>query len=128
MIENWWLQLMDAYCQCFFIRQKRAVSDILQRTLDYIDEHLDKAIQLNEIAAHIGVSAPYLSYYFKREMNQNLIPYINMKKVERAKELFREGYLIYQISDMLGYEDATYFSKVFKKFEGVSPEQYKKTL
>ena len=61
-------------------------------------------------------------------MNQNLIPYINMKKVERAKELFREGYLIYQISDMLGYEDATYFSKVFKKFEGVSPEQYKKTL
>lgn len=51
---------------------------------------------------------------------------MNRQKVRKAKQLFAEGKLVYQVSEMLGYEDSTYFSKVFKKIEGITPEQYRK--
>ena len=48
--------------------------------------------------------------------------------MKRAKQLFAEGKMVYQVSDILGYENSTYFSKVFKKVEGITPEQYRKNL
>ena len=61
-------------------------------------------------------------------MNENFIPYVNRLKMKRAKELLKDGKLVYQVSDILGYENATYFSKVFKRVEGMTPEQYRKNL
>ena len=53
------------------------------------------------------------------------IDYVNHAKIEYAKEMLDEGTLkIYEISDKLGYESAFYFSRVFKKVEGVSPRDY----
>lgn len=48
--------------------------------------------------------------------------------MKKAKQLFAEGKMVYQVSDLLGYENSTYFSKVFKKVEGVTPEQYRRML
>lgn len=59
-------------------------------------------------------------------MNENFIPYVNKQKIKRAKQLLSEGKMVYQVSDMLGYENSTYFSKVFKKMEGVTPDVYRK--
>lgn len=61
-------------------------------------------------------------------MNINFIPYVNAQKIKRARQLFAEGKMVYQVSEMLGFENSTYFSKVFKKIEGVTPEQYRKNL
>lgn len=61
-------------------------------------------------------------------MNENFIPYVNRQKIRRAKQLLAEGKMVYQVSDLLGYENSTYFSKVFKKVEGMTPEQYRKSL
>ena len=66
--------------------------------------------------------------FFKKTMNENFIPYVNRQKMKRAKQLFAEGKMVYQVSDILGYENSTYFSKVFKKVEGITPEQYRKNL
>ena len=92
------------------------------------EKNLDKSIQLADVARHIGVSEPYLSSFFKKTMNENFIPYVNRQKMKRAKQLFAEGKMVYQVSDILGYENSTYFSKVFKKVEGITPEQYRKNL
>lgn len=67
-------------------------------------------------------------FFFKKTMNENFIPYVNRQKMKRAKQLFAEGKMVYQVSDILGYENSTYFSKVFKKVEGITPEQYRKNL
>ena len=96
--------------------------------MNYIEENLDKPIQLSDVAKLIGVSEPYLSSFFKSSMNENFIPYVNRQKIKKAKELLAEGKLVYQVSDFLGYESTTYFSKVFKRVEGVTPEQYRKNL
>ncbi len=125
-MRHWWRDFVSKFYALFFTRQKRSESDIIQLALDYIDNNLDKTIQLSDVARHIGVSEPYLSSFFKKNMKENFIPYVNRQKIKRAKQLLREGKMVYQVSDMLGYENSTYFSKVFKKMEGMTPDVYRK--
>lgn len=127
-LRRWWGEFVARFTSQFFTRQKRSESDIIQNALDYIEANLDKPIQLSDVARFIGVSEPYLSSFFKSSMNENFIPYVNRQKMKRAKQLFAEGKLVYQVSELLGYENTTYFSKVFKRVEGVTPEQYRKKL
>mgnify|MGYP004457010857 FL=1 len=127
-VESWWMEFLPKFSRLFFTRQKKTESDIIQSALDYIEANLDKPIQLSDVAKMIGVSEPYLSSYFKSTMNENFIPYVNRMKMKRAKELLKDGKLVYQVSDILGYENATYFSMVFKRVEGMTPEQYRKNL
>lgn len=127
-MRSWWEEFVRQFAAQFFTRQKKSESDIIQIALEYIDGHLDQGIQLSDVAKHIGVSEPYLSSFFKKAMNENFIPYVNRVKMKKAKQLFAEGKMVYQVSDLLGYENSTYFSKVFKKVEGVTPEQYRRML
>lgn len=125
-MRGWWEEFVRCFTAQFFTRQKRSESDIIQAALDYVEANLDKAIQLADAARHIGVSEPYLSSFFKRAMNENFIPYVNRMKIRRAKQLLGEGMMVYQVSDMLGYENSTYFSRVFKKLEGMTPDEYRR--
>ena len=125
-LEEWWEDFIPKFANQFFTRQKKSESDIIQTALDYIEKNLDKPIQLAEVAQIIGVSEPYLSSFFKSSMNENFIPYVNKQKMKKARQLLTDGRLVYQVSDELGYENATYFSKVFKKIVGDTPEQYRK--
>ena len=125
-MRDWWKEFIEHFSMFYFTRQKKSESDIIELALNYIEEHMEDSIQLSDVARYIGVSEPYLSSFFKRTMNENFIPYVNRQKVRKAKQLFAEGKLVYQVSEMLGYEDSTYFSKVFKKIEGITPEQYRK--
>ena len=109
--------------------EKYVYTDTIEEEFDnYIEENLDKPIQLSDVARQIGVSEPYLSSFFKSSMNENFIPYVNRQKMKRARQLFAEGRMVYQVSELLGYENTTYFSKVFKRVEGMTPEQYRKNL
>lgn len=127
-MRRWWTEFVSGFTMQFFTRQKCSESDIIQSALDYIEENLDKTIQLSDVARHIGVSEPYLSSYFKRNMNENFIPYVNRQKIRRAKQLLGEGKMVYQVADLLGYENNTYFSKVFKKMEGMIPDEYRRRM
>lgn len=125
-MKEWFYQFVQEYVNAFFHRQKRSESELIEQVLDYIDSNLTSALQLGEAARRVGVSEPYLSSYFKKTMGENFIPYVNRRKIEEAKKMLKEGKLVYQISDLLGFENSTYFSKLFKKMEGITPEQYRK--
>ncbi len=91
----------------------------------YIHEHYREKLTLSEIAEHLTISPGYLSYTFSRYMNKTVSDYIAEVKIEHAKELIDSGqYLIYEIADQLGFENAYYFSKVFKKVTGMAPKNY----
>ncbi len=124
--REWWKEFVKCFAARFFILQKSSESDIMERTLNYIEANLYKTIQLSDAARYIGVSEPYLSSFFKKNMHENFIPYVNRRKVECGKKLLEEGKMVYQVSELLGYENSTYFSKVFKKVEGITPEQFRK--
>lgn len=91
----------------------------------YIDENFEKNITVSEIARSIGVSLSYLSRVYKEQTGMTLIQFINEKKLEKAKQYLCEtDYKVYEIADLLGFENATYFSSFFKKNTGVSPKEY----
>ena len=72
------------------------------------------------------MSESYFSMLFKKEVGENCIAYINRKKVEAAMAMLDEDYLIYEVAEKLGFDNSNYFGKVFKKYTGLTPEQYRK--
>ena len=84
---------------------------------------------LQDAADYVCISPGYLSALFKKQYNQNFVDYINEVKTNRVCELIREGkYRIYEISYMLGFENAYYFTRVFKRHTGMTPTEYQKQL
>jgi len=100
---------------------------VMADVYEYIEEHYTENIGLEDVAAHVDLNKDYFSHIFKRSVGEGFSDYINKKRVEKAKELLASGnYKVYEISDMVGYQDYKYFGMVFKKFEGVSPTKYRK--
>lgn len=91
----------------------------------YIHEHIREHLSLNEVAAVFGISPSYLSQLFSKYNETGFSEYINISKINEGKRLLDEENLkVYEVAEMLGFESAFYFSKVFKKVEGVSPTEY----
>lgn len=102
-------------------------SDLAEKARTYVIENIDKRIMLQDVADYVGLSPGYLSALFKKEYQQNFVEFINETKMERACVLIREDkYRIYEISYMLGFDNAYYFTKVFKKHTGVTPTEYQR--
>jgi AraC-like DNA-binding protein len=81
---------------------------------------------LKEIADVSGLSAPYFSTIFKDEMGENLSNYLNRLRIEKASAMMRETeFPINGISTACGFEDQSWFSKVFKNYTGFSPCKYR---
>lgn len=92
----------------------------------YIDENYQKSITVSEVARKVGVSLSYLSRIYKEVTGNTLINRINLKKIEKAKDyLDNTSMKIYEIAEILGFENTTYFSYFFKKNTGMSPKEYK---
>lgn len=105
--------------------QSQVNSTIMKNALKFISENIYKDISLVQISRAISVSPSYLSMLFHKEVGENCNAYINKQKIEIAKQLLLEDNLIYEIAERLGFENGSYFSKVFKKYAGVTPEQYR---
>ena len=81
------------------------------------------------MARKVYISPYYLSHLFREELNITFLEYLTMVRMEEAKKLLKDTSLsIVAIASQVGYEDASYFSKVFKKYVGISPAQYRKNL
>lgn len=102
-------------------------SMLIEKARQYVQDNVEKRIMLQDAADHICISPGYLSALFKKQYNQNFVDYINEVKTKRACELICEGrYRIYEISYMLGFENAYYFTRVFKRHTGLTPTEYQK--
>ena len=79
-----------------------------------------------DIAGRIGVNASYLSRIFREETGNTIIHTIHEKKLRKAMEyLAHTDMKIYEIAELLGFENVTYFSHFFKKHTGLAPKDYK---
>lgn len=102
-------------------------SQLVEKACRYVHDNVEKHIMLQDVADYVCISPGYLSGLFKKEYNQNLMDYVNEVKCKRAQELIREGRLrIYEISYMLGFDNAYYFTRVFKRYTGMTPTEYQK--
>ncbi len=103
--------------------------DILVIAKEYISDHFDKAITLEEVAEIVKLSPQYFSKTFKERAGCSFIDYLTELRVERAKELIRSNQKsVKEVCYHVGYKDPNYFSRVFKKYTGISPRDYKNSF
>ncbi len=92
---------------------------------EYIEKCYDKNITLEEIAAQLHVNRNYLSQLFKKITGEPFVTYINKYRIHKAKELMMSGnYMVYEVSELVGFQNSTYFSQVFKSITGYSPSEH----
>lgn len=103
----------------------RRYSRKVREAMAYIREHYAEDVGLNETAAFLDVSPIYLSHLFKKEVDITFSAYITRLRIEKAKELLRQGdKKIYEISELVGYQTVQYFTKVFKRETGKTPGEF----
>ena len=94
----------------------------------YIRNNYQKNIILEEIASSVYLSPSYVSREFKKSQNISVMEYVMQVKVEEAKKLLRNPiYQVDEIAKNVGYSDAGYFSKVFRRVEGMSPTKFRQS-
>ena len=124
-VVSWLSYFKDQLCRLFDEHHRDYKNHIVTNVKKYIGQHLSEKLSLNEVAAVFGISPNYLSQLFGKYNDSGFSEYINLCKVNEAKHLLDEGNLkIYEVAERLGFESSFYFSKVFKKIEGVSPTDY----
>lgn len=108
------------------LQEQRGGVDLVLETTQYIKQHIDEAITLNQIATYIGVNESYLSRVFKSRTGTSIKNRINTIKMEKAKELLANTNLkIYEIAMQLGLENTTYLSRLFHQYTGTTPMEYR---
>lgn len=105
-------------------KTKSAHGTILE-LLTYIEAHYNEDIGLNELADKVKMSTAYLSVLFKSEVGMSYVKYLTKLRIDKAKSLLKEGYKVYEVSEMVGYNNYRYFSDIFKKYTGQTPNTYK---
>ena len=84
---------------------------------------------MTSLAKQFGVESSYFSKLFRQVTGDNLMSYIAKKRIERAKDyMHNEDMNLAEIAFSVGYDDYTYFNKVFRKMEGISPKTYRSQL
>ncbi|MCI9121124.1 MAG: helix-turn-helix domain-containing protein [Oscillibacter sp.] len=105
------------------------VSEIITQALAHISAHYMEKLTLRVLAAQLFVSEPYLSKLFRQELDTSFTDYLNRTRIEHSVDLMRHTELsLLEISGRVGFEDQSYFTKVFKRLIGKTPRQYKKQI
>lgn len=97
----------------------------VEKAIKYLHERINSRVTLEELAGLVQLSPAYLSRTFKDTAGYSPIGYFNKLKIDKAKELLIEGdKKIKEVAQSLGFSDEFYFSRIFKKIEGVSPSEF----
>ena len=122
MLSIWIFKIMDY----IFAEISSSKYAILKNVFKYIDDKIGEDISLKDIVKDCNISQGYLSRIFKKELNMTIMNYIHLKKINLAKEYLcmteKSGA---EISFEVGYNEFSYFCKVFKKYEGMTISEYR---
>lgn len=106
------------------------VSGLSRETL-YMKNAVENSYRTFDMEAIVGqlqLSRDYLFRLYKRETGKNLMEYLLEIRIQKAKELLMQPgkYKVYEVSELVGYSDYAYFSKIFKKETGITPKKFQK--
>lgn len=110
-------------------RHRKKYGEATQRAIDYIRARFSNDPTLQEVADHVHLSRTYFSELFKKETGMNFNEFLIQVRLEHAKRLLSERAMrVSEVAERVGYGNASYFIKVFKKQFGVSPYEYMESL
>jgi len=102
----------------------------VKKIINYLNENYENKISLDQIAHNMYLSPVYISKIFKEETGESPINYLIKIRLEKARDILMtsDSGSIKNIANSVGYDDVYHFSKLFKKYYGISPLYYKKSL
>lgn len=122
----WLSRIMERFTDHVFNLANIKRKDVIFKSIDYIRKNYMKKVTLDEVAACVYLSPSYFSKVFKQEMEMSFNTYLNYIRIEMSKKLLSDPSIaIVDISNLVGFEDQSYFSKVFKKMTGLSPKKFR---
>ena len=101
---------------------------LIRQAMAYIHEHYHEPISREDIAQYVNISKDYLTYCFRQELKTTPIRYIQRYRVNIAKSLLKEtDKSVTEIALAVGFSDSGYFSRIFSRELGISPDQYRRS-
>ncbi|KRE98466.1 hypothetical protein ASG89_05550 [Paenibacillus sp. Soil766] len=124
LLLEWVTQTAEA------VREKKEEKyPITSFVIEYINEHLSEEIYLDVLAEKLKMSSGYLSSYFKGKTGKNIVDYINETRIAKAASLLADNRIkVHDAAKTVGYQNITSFNRMFKKYTGVTPSEYRKRL
>lgn len=117
-----WLEMKNTVSKVKIELSNSKIAPIIK----YINENINENVSLSLGANLCNMSQSQFSRTFKKETGKTFKEYILLKKIEQAKFYIKTTDKSFsEISDFLGFEDSSYFTKLFKKYEGITPKEYK---
>ena len=125
-IAYWLSRVMVRFSDLVFNLSDMKHADVMMKALRYIGARFTGPLTLDEVAAAVSLSPTYFSKIWNEEMKCRFTAYLNRLRIERGKVLLRSSDTpLVDISGLLGYDDQSYFTKVFKKLVGQSPGRFR---
>ncbi len=100
--------------------------DRLKRILSFIQSHYSETITLDDIADSVNICKSECCRFFKKHMNMTLFEYLMFFRIQQSFPMLNAGEPITKIAGAVGFTDSSYYGKIFKRYMGCSPGQYKK--
>lgn len=125
-LSAWITVIMRRFVQYSFDFSSVKHSDILYKIMQYVKANYNRKITLDDIASYVSLSRSYVSSLFKKEMGEGLSVYVNRVRVEKSKVLLlSESVSMADVGGLCGFDDQSYFTKIFRASTGVSPKKYR---
>ena len=120
-------EICHKYCLLVKNYSNPDYSKLTKEVIDYIRLHLEEELSLNYLAEHFHKNASALSHSFSKETGISLTKFIQQTRIREALRLFNTtDFSVSDVAIMVGYQDFSYFSKVFSSQTGMSPREYKR--
>ncbi|EET59125.1 transcriptional regulator, AraC family [Marvinbryantia formatexigens DSM 14469] len=108
--------------------EENASFGAVSRAREYVEEHYSEELTLQRVADVAGISPGYLSTSFPQVCGKGFVDYLNQVRIEHACAYLKQKYFkTYEIAYKVGFKDEKYFTRVFKKLMGMTPNEYKKS-
>ncbi len=128
-IWAWTVKVLDHFIDAVYESRNTKNFKLITEAMEYIKENYNKELTLDEVAQSVFISPYYLSHLFKDELGKTFVEYLTEVRINEAKKLLKNTKKsITRIAEEVGYYDSSYFSKVFKKQEGMTPQQYRRLI
>jgi two-component system, response regulator YesN len=120
---------LDLFCKTYLEQIHTAVNGVspaIKLAIEYINQHYNQKIVLDDVAAQVFLNRSYLSQLFKKEMEVSFGDYLEKIRINNSKHLILDSTKsMSEVAESVGFSNQNYFTKVFKKVTGVSPLKYK---
>jgi two-component system response regulator YesN len=125
-VREWVRNVLDECLKAVEASQAALRSEVIGQAKRYINEHFREPLSLEDVAREVHLSSFYLSRLFKEKEGVNFVDYLTRLRLEEAKKLLvQTNDKVAAIAERVGYAEANYFSRIFRRHFGMSPSEYR---